>query len=83
MFLFTPFIKPFKLSRIFYTYIIPLIPIIGTWDGVVSICRISKPDELLNLTKELNSDNYKWESGKKRNGILNMIYLIGYPNKRE
>lgn len=59
MFLLTPFIRPFKLSRIIFTYLIPLIPIIGTWDGIVSICRISKPDELLELTKSLKNNNYK------------------------
>src|SRR5690606_6577792 len=32
----TPFIKPFKLSRLFYTYIIPVIPITTIWDGIAS-----------------------------------------------
>ena len=38
--LFTPFFKPFSLSRLFFTYIIPLIPIYTVWDGCVSILRI-------------------------------------------
>jgi len=79
MLLLTPFIRPFKLSRIIFTYFIPLIPIIGIWDGMVSICRISKPDELLELTKCLENNSYKWESGNIRNGILTSVYLIGYP----
>ncbi len=38
LFLFlTPFIRPFNLSRLFFTYLIPLIPLYTIWDGVVSI----------------------------------------------
>jgi len=33
-FLFTPFFKPFRLSRIIFTYALPLIPLCTIWDGI-------------------------------------------------
>ena len=53
LFFLTLFIKPFRLSRLFFTYIIPLIPIFALWDGIVSMLRIYSPDELLQMTSEL------------------------------
>lgn len=35
----TPFIRPFKLSRILFTYFIPIVPLFVMWDGVVSVLR--------------------------------------------
>jgi hypothetical protein len=78
----TPFFKPFKFSRIFFTYILPLIPITTVWDGCVSILRLYKPDELLSLAKEID-DNYIWKSGKVKNKFgMNVAYLIGYPSNK-
>ena len=31
----TPFIRPFRLSRIFGTYVVPIVPITCWWDGLV------------------------------------------------
>ncbi len=40
-FLFTPFFRPFRISRIFFTYILPLIPICTIWDGLISVNNVS------------------------------------------
>ncbi len=37
--LMTPFIKPFKVDRIIFTYLIPVLPLITLWDGVISVLR--------------------------------------------
>jgi len=42
-FICTPFFKPFRLSRLLFTYIIPVIPICTFWDGLVSILRLYEP----------------------------------------
>jgi hypothetical protein len=74
----TPFLKPFRLSRIFFTYIIPLIPFCTVWDGIVSIARLYSPKEMLHLAESV-SGNYVWESGKVRNALgLNVAYLVGW-----
>lgn len=79
-FLFTPFFRPFRISRIIFTYLIPIIPLCTIWDGVVSITRLYTPIELFKLAKEIQSENYKWKSGKVKNKFkMNITYLVGYP----
>jgi hypothetical protein len=82
LFFCSPFFKPFKWSRIFYTYLIPLIPLFALWDGVVSMLRIYSPEELLELTKSVRSNGYTWKSGLLKNKIgTKVTYLVGYPVK--
>ncbi|HOY27329.1 MAG TPA: class I SAM-dependent methyltransferase [Flavobacteriales bacterium] len=37
--LFTPFVRPFSLGRLFFTYIVPVNVVSITYDGVVSVLR--------------------------------------------
>lgn len=79
-FFFTPFFKPFRFSRFFFTYIIPIIPFCTVWDGIVSIIRLYKPEELLQIANEVEPDTYHWRSGKIKSRFgLNVTFLIGYP----
>jgi len=79
-FMFTPFFKPFRFSRLLFTYIIPIIPFCTVWDGIVSIIRLYKPNELLKIAHEVDTENYFWEAGKKKSNFgLKVTYLIGYP----
>ncbi|WP_439881510.1 class I SAM-dependent methyltransferase [Pontibacter sp. MBLB2868] len=78
--LITPFIKPFKLSRLFFTYILPLIPIGILWDGTVSLLRIYPPERLQKMVQHIKSPGYVWKSGRVGKGPgKHVIYLIGYP----
>lgn len=80
--LFTPFFKPFSFSRLFFTYIIPLIPIYTVWDGCVSVLRMYKSEELLKIANKTNANNYIWKAGKVNNKYgIHSTYLIGYPDK--
>lgn len=82
-FIFTPFFKPFKISRLFFTYIIPVIPIYTVWDGVVSILRMYTPAELRKIAESLEAGNYIWKSGKTKNRFgIRATYLIGYPKSK-
>lgn len=88
LFLCTPFFRPFRISRLVYTYLIPIIPFCTVWDGIFSIFRLYNPDEMLQMAKEADSDNYTWISGKVKNKYgMSIAYLIGYPvienNKNE
>lgn len=47
----TPFIKPFSWQRLFWTYIIPVIPFAFMFDSIVSCLRTYSPQELRELTK--------------------------------
>lgn len=79
-FFFTPFFRPFRFSRLLFTYIIPVIPFCTVWDGIVSIIRLYRPNELLQIASEITSENYFWKSGKMKCRYgLNVTFLIGYP----
>lgn len=76
----TPFFRPFRFSRLFFTYLIPIIPICQIWDGFVSITRLYKPDELLKIATEVDNETYCWRAGKMKNKFgMHVAYLIGYP----
>jgi hypothetical protein len=76
----TPFFRPFRFSRLFFTYLIPIIPTCQIWDGIVSIIRLYKPDELLKIATEVDTETYYWRAGKMKNKLgMHVTYLIGYP----
>ena len=78
-FICTPFFKPFKISRLLFTYIIPLIPICTIWDGFVSILRLYEPNDLKKFVKEIDSTTYHWEIGKVKHKLgFRILYLLGY-----
>jgi len=83
LFLCTPFFRPFRISRLIFTYLIPIIPFCTIWDGIFSISRLYKTDEMLQLAKEADFDCYTWISGTVRNKYgMSIAYLIGYPEIR-
>jgi hypothetical protein len=77
----TPFIRPFRWSRLLWTYVIPVIPFVLLFDGIVSCLRTYRPQELNQLVEELEADEYHWETGTHWNTFckLPITYLIGYP----
>lgn len=74
-----PFIRPWSWSRFFWTYLPPVLPLVGTFDGVVSCLRAYSPAELRELVRGLES--YDWEIGDMRGGWspLRGTYLVGVP----
>jgi len=76
-----PFIRPFKWQRLFWTYLIPAIPLAVMFDGIVSCLRTYTVAELTELTQGLGDGAYEWEMGVERLGFLpvGVTYLIGYP----
>jgi hypothetical protein len=78
----TPFIKPLSLGRLLWTYIIPMMPLLILWDGVVSCLRSYSPQELKELAESIDKTSYHWESGQLDIfGVGKITYLIGYPQK--
>lgn len=75
-----PFVKPFRWSRLLFTYIIPVLPIVTFVDGFIALFKLYAPDDLNELIAKVNTVNYYWRSGKMDNGRGGkIIYLIGYP----
>jgi hypothetical protein len=77
----TPFIKPFRWSRLFYTYALPVVPLCTLWDGIVSCLRVYEPDELQSLIAQLPPNDFLWECGRLRVPKMptELTYLIGAP----
>ena len=81
-FLAVPLIRPFRWSRLFWTYLIPAIPFVLLFDGIVSCWRTYTAAELREMTAGMH-EAYEWEVGRVRTALspLGMSYLIGYPNE--
>ena len=78
----TPFIKPFSFGRLFFTYLIPLVPILVMWDGIVSSLRTYSVKEMEDLVNGLNNkDQFDWEIGRKKSGPVVNLYLLGTVKK--
>ncbi len=82
MFLHTPRIRPFRWSRLLWTYLIPVIPIVLLFDGVVSCLRTYRPQELHEIVEKLTACQYQWQIGELATGKMPVTYLIGYPKDR-
>jgi hypothetical protein len=77
----TPFIRPFRWSRLLWTYVIPLVPVVMLFDGLVSCLRTYSVLALRDLTARLDTKDYRWEIGtvKGKATPIPITYLIGLP----
>jgi len=85
LFLATPWVRPFRWTRLLWTYVIPIIPLVLMHDGVVSCLRSYRPSEMLDIVSELSaSGDYEWQAGEIAANFLQppVTYLIGYPRSR-
>jgi hypothetical protein len=75
-----PFTRPVRILSIAFTYLVPLLPLIILWDGIVSSFRSYTQSEMQALTKDLST--FQWEigmlSGPHREHVA---YLLGMPNE--
>lgn len=77
--LMTPFIRPFRLDRIVFTYLIPILPLLIMWDGCVSVLRTYSESELQKLASKADTENkYVWEYANVGKGGL-VYTFIGRP----
>ncbi len=77
LFLITPFIRPLSFRRFLFTYLIPVVPLLATWDCLVSGLRTYLPEELMAMTRQIDANDYEWRAGKTERG--GVTYLVGYP----
>jgi hypothetical protein len=81
VFVTTPWIRPFRWSRLFWTYLIPIVPFVVWFDGVVSCLRTYRPRELWEIVGKLTGNEYVWQVGEHLGdkGKIPITYLIGCP----
>ena len=75
----TPGIRPFRWSRLLWTYVVPVVPFVLWFDGWMSCLRAYSQEELGELVRGLPEEGYRWEWGTKGGGFLPVTYLIGCP----
>lgn len=87
--LMTPFLRPFRPGRIFFTYLVPLVPLLVFWDGAVSCLRTRTPNEMRVLADRALEDaanaapGYEFSVGQDRvRGLpVRVTWLVGSPRK--
>jgi hypothetical protein len=81
--LLTPFCRPFRWSRMLWTYPFPVVPFVLLFDGLSSCLRAYSLDDLRSLTNGLAANDYRWEIGEENGGVLpiRVTYLIGIPQR--
>jgi hypothetical protein len=84
VFLAMPFVRPFRWRNLFFTYVIPVLPLMVLWDGMVSCLRCYTPEELRGMTAALpQRADYVWEVGEAwaKGAPLPVTYIIGMPSQ--
>jgi len=78
--LITPFIRPFSVGRIIFTYVIPLVPVFVMLDGILSALRTYTVPEMNELVSRVDGhEKYDWNIGKVKSGPVTILHLIGTP----
>ncbi|MCB9689054.1 MAG: hypothetical protein H6735_28685 [Alphaproteobacteria bacterium] len=73
-----PFLRPFRWGWLPLTYLLPVLPLVVAWDGLVSCLRVYSPEELRALVVGL--DTYDWDIGTFPLPFPGHgIYLVGTP----
>lgn len=76
----TPFIRPFSVERIVFTYLIPIVPIITWWDGMVSSLRTYSIKEMERLILKVDGrKTFEWKTGRIKSGPAYLLFLSGGP----
>ncbi len=77
----TLFVRPLTFKQLFFTYLIPIVPLIYAWDGQASTMRTYTFDDIKFLIQDFENESYHWEIEKalKPNGKALGYYIMGYP----
>jgi hypothetical protein len=81
--LFTPFRRPFRWSRMLWTYVIPVVPAVLLIDGLISCLRTYSLADLRAMTACMSNPDYEWQIGEESSALLplRVTYLLGCPRK--
>lgn len=79
--LMTPAIRPLTWSRLLLTYLVPLIPLVVLFDGIVSCLRTYTPAELEIILRRVSGDRdgVRWQTGEMVNGPIPVTWLTCWP----
>ena len=76
-----PFLRPFSWKRVLSCVPLPILPLVITFDGIVSNLRTYSVEELEAMTSRLTGPDYQWEATKIRQGPIRppVTLLMGRP----
>jgi len=74
-----PFVKPFSLKRLFFTYIIPVNLLTVLYDGIVSVCRSRSANYYQGLLKDVAKNDFAISVGQYNNWKGSIIFIKGTP----
>ncbi len=78
----TPLLRPFRPTRMLWTYILPVVPLTFMIDGLLSCLRSYSLGELREMAAGAGG-SYVWSSGQvPSSGGTRVTYLIGRPCSR-
>jgi hypothetical protein len=72
------------VKQLVWRWLIPIVPLVLLFDGIVSCLRAYSPGELRGLIAYLSDAEYAWKIGYEKRRLLSLpiTYLIGYPEMR-
>ena len=73
-----PFLRPARVGALLLTYLIPILPLVILWDGLISCLRTYRVEELRALVAGLE-DSYAWEAGTIKKAGRAVTFLVGRP----
>ena len=72
-----PTLRPRRWSRLFVTYLPPLLPLVVAFDGGISALRSYTADELLAIARSApGADRYHWDAGVAGHAV----WMTGWPS---
>jgi hypothetical protein len=73
-------IRPFSWRRVFWSTVVPAVPFVCVWDGVVSQLRAYTVAELEAMSRK-GEPGYSWRAGHVATGVGagRLTYLVGWP----
>lgn len=80
----SPFWRPFRWHHVFWSLVLPVVPLLVLFDGVVSALRVYGPDELKKLIAGVEGEeSFHWEVGSVMSETVPfaITYLVAYPKK--
>jgi hypothetical protein len=74
-----PFINPFSLTRLFFTYIIPINLFTITFDGIISVLKSKTKNQYENLLATTSGDKYIITVNSLKTTTATIVYIMGRP----
>jgi hypothetical protein len=82
--LLTPLLRPFSWRRLFFTYLLPAVPLGFTFDGFISNLRTYTVGELESMLQPIaDRPDYEIKVGQVQTPIVAVTYVVGKPRRRQ